>query len=83
MKKIILLSLLALIVSACAVERRAITARLHTDKIFYAAYMEWQESIFGISDYCSKIKRCNFMDNNGMVCMDEQEAERILNPQKY
>jgi len=87
MKKILILcAFAAFMLGACTVEKRVITARhWANDTIYYTAYFEWEETNFGLfvwmHDDWTKIKRCNLRDDNTMACVDEQEAQVILNPQ--
>lgn len=89
MKKIILLSFfVALMLGACTVEKRVVTAKHWANPaLYYVAYFEWEETYFPVLGFTwfhndwSKIKRCNVRDDNTLACLDEQEAQMILNPQ--
>ncbi len=87
MKKIILLCFFAaLVLGACTVEKRVVTAKHWANpSLYYLAYFEWEETYFLVFNWFhndwSKIKRCNVRDDNTMACVDEQEAQMILNPQ--
>lgn len=78
MKKLLLMSLVAVGVSGCA-QARFVTAQTWVGSdTLYVAHTEWEKKLFS-QTYEAKLLRCNRQADNALTCVDEEQVNRLLN----
>jgi hypothetical protein len=82
MKKLLFVALLALSASACSSTERYVTlTHWQTEQVVYVAYAETEMSMFARKD-SAKVRKCIIKQDNTVECVDQQELNKLLAPEK-